>query len=329
MIYSTLSKLATIGAVAAILWSWSVSAQERLTMGATFSASSFFAYQVGIASYLNNVLTDTTINVRELGGAEVSTEALLRGEINMGIAVTSSDYAAMNGTDPFGEPAEQLRTLYYFAPLPMNFVVAEDSGIESIDQLSGKNFSPGGRGTSTERQAEQVFATLGIQPDFHRAEGDDALNAYQNGQIDGFIKTGLHPDGYIQQANSSRTVRFLTINDEQSEQVTKSVPFFSITKLSTGGSYGRDPQELNTIQTVIGINTTEDLPEDVAYEIAKAIFSKDGRQAAADAYPPVKDIDPMDLTIEAAVAPLHRGVVRYLREIGHEVPERLVPSGAQ
>ena len=303
-----------------------VHAGQRLTMGATYSASSFYTYQVGITNFLNEAIEDININVRELGGAKVSTEALLRGEIDFGIAVTSSDFAALQGDEPYGKPATNLRTLYFFAPLPLNFVVAADSDITTISELAGQSFNPGGRGSSTERQVELVLAAIGVKPDLVRADGSDALEAFQNGKIDGFVKGGNHPDGYIQQAAISQDIRFLSLSSEQSAKVTAAHPFFSATVTTPGTLYGGESDNISTVQTVIGINTSAALDEEIAYKIAKAIFSKAGTIAASEVYAPAGSIDAAQLTIDAAVAPLHPGVVRYLQETGYIVPDHLIPT---
>ncbi|WP_099866855.1 TAXI family TRAP transporter solute-binding subunit [Pararhizobium haloflavum] len=300
-------------------------AQQRLTMGGTHSSSSFYAYQVGISNYLSNTIDDISINISELGGAEVSTEALLRDEIDMGIAVTSSDFAAVEGEAPFSAPADTLRTLFFFAPLPLNFVVAADSEVESIADLAGVSFNPGGRGTSTEAQVENIFASIEIEPELMIAEGNDALEAYQNRNIQGFVKGGLHPDGYIQQAHSSRPIRILSFDADQVSAVTEAFPYFSGTTTDAGDNYGDAASgSYETIQTAIGINTTTNLDEETAYQIAKAVFSEEGKQAATDVYPPAAQVDAVELTLSAAVAPLHAGVVRYLEEIGADIPDRLI-----
>lgn len=321
----TRTRLALIACGFAAALSTSALAQQRLTMGATHSSSSFYAYQVGISNYLSNAIEDVSINVSELGGAEVSTQALLRDEIDMGIAVTSSDYAAIKGEAPFSAPAENLRTLFFFAPLPLNFVVAQESDVQSVGDLAGIAFNPGGRGTSTEAQVESIFASLEIEPELMIAEGNDALEAYQNRQIEGFVKGGLHPDGYIQQAHSSRPIRILPFDADQIAAVTEAYPYFSGTTADAGGNYGESASgSYETIQTAIGINTTADLDEELAYQIAKAVFSEEGKQAATEVYPPAAQVNAIELTLSAAVAPFHPGVLRYLEEVGAEIPDRLI-----
>lgn len=78
-----------------------------------------------------------------------------------------------------------------------------------------------------------------------------------------------------------------------------------------------------TLQTAIGINTTTNLDEETAYQIAKAVFSDAGKQAASEVYAPARTIDAAQLTLDAAVSPLHKGVIRHLEEAGYTVPEDL------
>lgn len=325
------SRLATLVAAAAItavaLTPLGAHAQSRLTMGGTHSASAFYSYQVAaVSDWNNNVLQGKArITIQELGGAEASTEALLRGEVDMGIAVTSADYDALHGEGTFRSPNKNLRTLYYFAPLPLNWVVAADSGIDSLEAIGNQSFNPGGRGTATERQTEAVLNTIGIHLNLYRAEGSDALDAYQNRRIVGFVKGGPHPDGYIQQAHSVRPVRLLSMNEEQARKVAERYPYFSVAKVDNGTYYGQQPPTSVTVQTAIGINTSTELPEKIAYEIAKRAFSQAGIAAAASGYGPAAQVDPVKLTLTAAVAPLHAGVVRYLKEQNVDIPKKLIP----
>ena len=295
-------------------------AQERLAMGGTHGQSAFYSYQVAVMSDWNREIDGLDMSIQELGGASASTDALLRGEVDVGISVTSSDYAAWNDGN------DQLRTLYFFAPLPLNWIVAEDSGIGSIEEIAGNDFNPGSRGSATEGQTEAIVEMLDLGIDLYRADGSDALDAYQNRRIDGFVKAGMHPDGYIQQAHSARSVKLLPMSQEAAERVTDELAYFSVATVDPEDYYGEQDSALTTVQTAIGINTTTGLSEEMAYEIVQRVFSQEGLEAAASGYPPADRVDPAELTLDASVAPLHAGVVRYFEDQGVEVPEHLIPE---
>jgi uncharacterized protein len=295
-------------------------AQARLAMGGTHGQSAFYSYQVAVMSDWNREVDGVNMSIQELGGAAASTEALLRGEVDVGISVTSSDHAAWN------DGHDRLRTLYFFAPLPLNWVVAADSGIDSIEAITGNNFNPGSRGSATETQTDEIVQLLDLGIELYRADGSDALDAYQNRQIDGFVKAGEHPDGYIQQAHSARPVRLLEMSEDDAERVASELAYFSVATVDPGDYYGDQPGSLVTVQTAIGINTTADFSEELAYAIVQRVFSPEGLAAATSGYPPAERTDPAQLTLDASVAPLHAGVVRYFVEQGIEVPEHLIPD---
>ena len=317
--------LGMAGVLAVALMPIDASAQARLAMGGTHSGSAFYAYQVAVVSDWNDHVDGIRMSIQELGGAAASTEALLRGEVDMGISVTSSDHQAREGLGSFNTPSETLRTLYFFAPLPLNWVVAASSDVQSIDQLDGVSFSAGGRGTATEGQTLTALEVLGLSPALHLGGASDALEAYQNRAIDAFVKAGMHPDGYIQQAHSARAVRILSMTEEQATAVADSRPFFSVGQVDVGEYYGDQQSPALTVQTAIGINTSTSLSEEAAYQIVARAFSEAGIAAAASGYAPAARVNPLELTLAASVAPLHAGVVRYLKEHGHDVPERLIP----
>lgn len=307
-----------VAAAVAIGFGTLANAQSRLAMGGTHGQSAFYSYQVAVVSDWNKSIDGFSMSVQELGGAAASTEALLRGEVDVGIAVTSSDYAVVKkGND-------KLRTLYYFAPLPLNWVVAGESGIDSIAAIAGRNFNPGSRGSATEKQTDEVVRLLDLGIELYRADGSDALEAYQNRRIDGFVKAGLHPDGYIQQAHSARPIKLLQMSGEDAERVARELPYFSVATVDPADNYGDQGTQV-TLQTAIGINTTVDFSEELAYAIVKRVFSPEGMAAAKSGYPPADRADPAELTLQAAVAPLNAGVVRYFVEQGIEVPEHLIP----
>ena len=52
-------------------------------------------------------------------------------------------------------------------------------------------------------------------------------------------------------------------------------------------------------------------------------------ETVAESYPAIAGMDIARQTVERGQTPLHPGVIRYLRETGHEVPERLIPPEMQ
>ena len=65
-----------------------------------------------------------------------------------------------------------------------------------------------------------------------------------------------------------------------------------------------------------------DLDEDTAYKIVKAICEDKTVQAAAMSS--VKGADFVAMTLKYATSPLHPGAIKYFKEVGASIPDRLI-----
>ena len=72
---------------------------------------------------------------------------------------------------------------------------------------------------------------------------------------------------------------------------------------------------------MIGVSAQPDMPDDVAYNIVKAVMEDDVEQATA--FPAVAGANLAELTLQYATSPLHPGAIRYFEEIGLTVPDNL------
>lgn len=318
--------IAAVGVLTAGCGSAGSAGNTQMTALSTYSSSSYYAYHVAVSNHLSSSVDGANITVQESGGAEEATAALTRGEGQISIATTASDYLAKNGKPPFRGKADNIRTLWYFAPSYFNYFVAKDSGVNGFDQLAGQGFNPGSRGSSTENASEEIFRVLDLKPKLARASGDDALESYQDRDIAGTVKAGLHPDSYILQAHNARSIKFLSLSDAQAEKVTSELPYLSKVDVEAKPQqYQGVSQKYTTVQMALGLIGSQDLGEDVVYKMVKSALSPEGIKAAASAYPPVRDVDIIELTIDSAVLPLHPGIIRYFEEQGHKVPDELKP----
>ena len=174
------------------------SATEYLTMAAVASSSGLFPYVVSIGKVLNTHCKDYNVTVSESGGNVDNTKRLRGGEVKIANSISNTDYESYTGTGTTfaGNPYEEFRILWYYEKSPIQICVAEDSGINSIWDLEGKPFNPGGTGTAASVVIHAAFDALGIKPEYFEAGQADAADAYANRQIVGAVKTGPTPDSY-------------------------------------------------------------------------------------------------------------------------------------
>ncbi|WP_209427676.1 TAXI family TRAP transporter solute-binding subunit [Pararhodobacter sp. SW119] len=296
---------------------------QQLSIGATSQASSLYAYHVAIAQMVNQTLDNTNVSVIETGGGLDNMRRLSERQVDWAMMAEPDLYEYYAGLGPFeGEPNEDFRTFWVTTPLAYLTVVDADSGIESIADLDGQAFNGGGRGSGTERATFEAFEALGIAPDWYRTGMADAVTAFKDRRIVGFTKAGPPnaPDSAILDAQTAREVRILNWTEQDIAQVQQEFPHFDFMAVDDT-PYDTGPINLRVVFITMG--TTTDMSEDLAYDIFKAVV--ENVDTVAESYPAIAGMDIAQQTIERGQTPLHPGVVRYLEEQGHDIPERLMP----
>ncbi|MGO4886525.1 TAXI family TRAP transporter solute-binding subunit [Anaerobacillus sp. MEB173] len=289
----------------------------------TDSSSSFYAFFVGAANAISTQFPELQITVTETGGATDNMERLARGESTFSLGVSVSDYKAFNGLDDF-EKNDSIRALWYFAPSPFNFVVNKSTGIESLEDLVEADFSLGGSGTTTENSIREIFDVLNIETNHYSGSMSDAQNAFSDRRIDGLTKAGAAPDSYVQQVAAQVDINLLGITEEQAELVQQELPYYSIATIPSGSYRGVD-EDVLTPQFMLGALLDESVSQEVGYKMWTAMWSDEGKGIWGSSYPAGKDINLPELTLNSPI-PLHAGAVQFLKEIGLDVPEELIPA---
>lgn len=302
----------------------------NLNLGTTSSGSGAYAYLTAAAKSINDKVPNVRVTPIESGASVDNLQRIAKGEFDLGLTGHTVLYENYKGIGQFeGQPNPNVRILWAYSMLPVIIVVREDSGITSLEGLEGKDFSAGGRGSSTEQMISQAFNIIGVQPKYYLGSFDDAAQALSDKHIVGLAKNGASmttPDSLITQVQASTKLRFLSFTQEQAEKIKKELPYFLFGTVKAGVHQDQNEDTLNVVQAAYIVGTTKQ-SQDLGYQITKAVWEDKERQAAA--YPAIKDSDYPTLTIDSAVIPLHAGTVKLLKELGKTVPAELIPPEYQ
>lgn len=321
--------LATLGAALAIAGtSFSAVAAEPELKGGTYtfaaapSTSPVYSYWVAVAKAVEKVYPQFKITVSETTGALDITKRVRNKQAVMGNSMANLDYANFNGTDQFkGNPSKKLRILWYYDHLIAQWVVSKDSGITKIEDLTDKDFNPGGAGGGIVDITKKTMALFDVKPRYYEGTQASAMEAMQNRHIIGLSKTGPVPDAFFQQIQVNLPLNILGLTKEQMDKALSTYPYWSAYTIPAK-TYG-DAKEVQTVAVMTGAQVTSDLPEEIGYAFFKAMW-EGGKPLWQAAYPSAANVDVLKLTLQSSV-PLHAGAVRYLKEKGIEVPEKLIP----
>lgn len=293
------------------------------TFAAPPASSALYPYWVSVGQAVSTVFPQYKITTSESQGAVAITKSVRNGEADVGNSVSSTDYENYNGTGTFeGQPFKDLRMLFYYEVTAEMFCTTKDSGITDLKGLDGQRFNPGGTGTSAEDLCHKILGLFNVNPDYFVASQADAADAYSNREIVGTIKLGPVVDSYVMQLNASVPVNVINLSDEEIAKIIEAYPFL-IKVTIPAGTYDGIDQDVNTVGTPQGAQTTTKLSQQDGYNIVKAMFD-DGKSIWQAAYPSGAENDYVAMTL-ASTVPLHAGTVQYFVEQGIEVPEELIP----
>ena len=306
--------------------------RKQLTFGATAATSGAYTYIVSAAKVINAQVPDVSVTVAESGASVENINRMAQETFHLGIATADTAYKAINGIEPWpaDKAVKDLRVLFVWDITAQSFVVREDSGVKKLEDLEGKDFNPGIRGSATENLAKQTLEALGIKPKLYIADTADAVAAIKDKRIVGFVK-GSPPaniDSAILDLATATPIRVLAFTKDHFDKVLAKYPFFSTTQVQAGvykAEWNAQPvPTLSQVQIVAARAKT--LTDDQAYKMVKAIVEDNkagGAGVQASAWPSLKGVDMAKRTVESVLTPLHAGAQKYYAELGLEIPDKL------
>ena len=226
-----------------------------------------------------------------------------------------------------GKPHPQLRLLWVMGILPVSFLVATDTGIKSISELKGKAYGNGGREDMADFKATKLLEALNIKPRWSRDSLKAQVDLYKHGRLAGFIQ--YSPDELLlSECNERRPFTVLEITESELAKAGQRYKGSGLTYPRTvikAGAYPGQEKNIVTFGLLTGYYARQDLASEAAYSLIKAVW-QDVWDVSASYRPMKQDIIGFPkLTLEHGPFPLHRGAVKFYRELGLNVSDRLLP----
>lgn len=250
------------------------------------------------------------------------------------MAKGSKMYSGM--AEQASQASENLRSLFGYVHGAYHVFAWADSGINSWDDIAGKNVYIGPASSAAASAMEQIIlANTGMRPN----EGYNAVTmgwgasgqAFSDGQVDVLLSGAQVGSSSIEQYSLIEPIYFLGMTEEglqsdawQELMATPGQLTVEISKNTYKGVANPDG-EIKMLAFTMMSMVTESMDEDTAYKLTSAVWDNIGE---------IRSSGPIfnDLRLENAFTgvnvPLHPGAYRYYKEKGVDVPEHLVPSGA-
>ncbi|HLT78433.1 MAG TPA: TAXI family TRAP transporter solute-binding subunit [Ferrovibrio sp.] len=296
-------------------------AQTRVTLKSATASSSYYVMMVQLGEVLRaETKGQIQATIEESQGSVQNVKEAAKRPGNFVFTTPPSLLsAAREGRKPFeGETGyDTVRTLFVMPYVTVHFVVREDSGVTRIEDLAGKDFISGGRGTFCDGRTRTIFGLLGLEGkvNFVDVELASADNALKNRKVVGYATCSSHPTPQLQELATTMPIRILPISAAQAETLAKNDPSSSPITIAAGTYKGVPATP--TVGVPVGAYATTKMDDDTAYAIVKAFWAKKDEMAKTN--PWWAAVTP-DLIGALGNTKLHPGALKYYKEAGVNVP---------
>ncbi|MBB5321332.1 TAXI family TRAP transporter solute-binding subunit [Marinobacter oulmenensis] len=317
------SAFAVAAAVSLGAASSAVSAQEQqfVTIGTGGVTGVYYPAGGAICRLVNMDRKEHGIrcSVESTGGSVYNLNAIRQGELDLAVAQSDWQYHAYNGTSQFEDDGanEDLRAVFSLHPEPFTVVASKSSGIKNFEDLEGKRVSVGNPGSGQRATAEVLMDEMGwtmdkfaLAAEIKAAEQSQALC---DGNIDAFFYTVGHPSGAIKEATTSCDSVIVNVDNDATETLIKENPYYREAVIP-GGMYRGTDEDTTTFGVAATFVTSTDVPEDVVYQVVKAVF--ENFDSFKRLHPAFANLKKEEMVSDALSAPLHPGAAKYYREAG-------------
>jgi uncharacterized protein len=322
------------GAAATVTWPLAIGASssalaaepnwpKSLTLGSGPPGGVYYIYGDALAKVLTEKLA-VAVNPAPTQGSVHNIKLIESGGAQLGMITMGIGLQGWNGTGEWtgGTKFRNMRALFPMYDAPFQVAVLQRSGIATFEQLDKKRIGGGTRAGAGGTYMPAILKVLGISAEISYGSFDDMATELLAGRIDAILSLLGTPVPAVQGVEAKEPVTFIGLSPEQIAAIRKAMPEFSPSKIAAGTyrSLDKDIVTVGVYNFAIG---RADLPDDLVYQLVKAVFENRSRllkatSTASETLPQNADKD--------TFLPFHLGAVRYYREIGISIPESLVPT---
>ncbi len=295
-----------------------------ISIGTGGTGGVYYPYGGGVAEIWTKHVKGVRA-VAEVTGASVENTKLCdKGETLFGEIMSDVAFQAYTGTGKFKGKPQKIRGMFVMYPNVYHIVTRKDSGIKTIADLKGKKVSVGAPGSGTEFMTNLILeGSLDIPYssfNVFRLSFNENANALKDNSIDVGVWCVAPPTSSIMDLATTHAISIIPFTKAEIDKVTAKYPFYAGYTLPANVYKGQD-QPVYTASVWNTFICNADLDEDLVYKLTKAVFENQDYLMKIHHF--AKYTTPEN-AIKYSAIPLHPGAIKYIREQGITIPDRLI-----
>jgi TRAP transporter TAXI family solute receptor len=295
---------------------------KGLTIGTAPMGSSYFIILTGWGKLITKHVGVQNA-IESTGGPAANIVLIEKGGAELGAATNLVLYQGWNGKDwAKGVQYRKVRAIAPLYPGVFHIYALKSSGIKSIYDLNGKRVCVGASGTTPGILGPMIWDILNIKPAKKVNLGwTDANSALRDGLIDAVQGLMGLPFPCVLELQATHEVTICSIPKNDIPKLREKLPLLGETTVPAN-TYKGQTEAVPTIDVWGYLLASKDLPDDLVYDIVKATENNiDELIAIHKSARFIKQVN----AITNSVVPIHSGAIKYYKEIGIDIPNKLIP----
>jgi len=276
-------------------------------------------YPIGsaISSYITKNVEGLTIAAQSTGGATENLNLLDSNQVDLALNAGSHAYKSYRGIEPYKKKYTNMMGIGMLHRNTLCVYALKETGMKEIIDVKGRKINAGPPGTGQNKILADILTAHGMSFADIKAVNlpfKDAVSALKDKRIEGSVMTAGIPAAPVLDVASVRDIVILNYAPGTRDKMIEMNPYYFKTTIPAG-TYPKIDRDVPAMAEGTLFLCTAGLPEDVVYEITKAVYSKEGLAYLGQVHPAAKGIT-FENGLEGMTVKLHPGAARFWKEAG-------------
>jgi hypothetical protein len=314
----TTKRLLAIAAACALITALAIPAiaKSRLAFSGGPEGGTFQYFSNGISTRLSKNLADVEVSNMASAGSVENLRRVNSGDADFGIVYSGDLYLALNGQlQQDTKKYSNALVMSYLYGAPAHLVVLDGSGINKVEDLTGKKVGVGPAGSGAAASAQRYFTKLGLwekmQPQF--IGYNEAVSAMGDKLLDAVWVFAGYPNSSVIQAAASNKIKILdTVEAGKKAGFFAEFPFYAEVTIPAGTYTGVDTPTKTFQDSTLWV-AGKHVKADIVYNSLKDIYAADGLEFMVKVSKAAKEMTIAD-GLKGTVTPVHPGAEKFWGE---------------
>ena len=288
---------------------------EVIRWGSSSVGSSGYVLSAGMTNLIGKY-SSYQASVTPTTGAAATIRAIDRGERDFGFGTTYEVFTGYNGTDDFAPDGKQ-KILSVAMTYTAFMAFVAQPGINTVNDFKGKIFMYRRKAQNTWGVfGDAVLKAYGLGEDTVKikssVETSELTDGLKTGAVEIALIPGAAPNSFVTELMESKKYSIVSVDKDILAAINKASPYI-VPGVIPANTYKGQDKDILTGGYVNMVFCRADLPDEMVYQVTKAIFSHLDEFGKVD---PLAKKFTLQSACQNLPTPAHPGAIKFFQEAG-------------